>query len=134
MARRDAELVVSKMAQYESFFVGLMVSEDLGLQLPEDSDAVLLTDALVMLFSYAAVGAIPILVYCLGSSGAASNHFLFLASASVALVVLSALGIVKSTFSSSNWIQAAVESVILGAVCSAVSYFLGYQLMAFYMG
>lgn len=143
MSRRDAELVVSKMAQYESFFVGLMVSEDLGLQLPEDSDAILLTDAFVMLFSYAAAGAIPVLVYCLvsaattsstGTSSVVSNHVLFLTSAGVGLLVLSVLGVVKSTFSSSNWFQAAVESIILGGVCSAAAYFLGYQLMAIYMG
>lgn len=32
MNRLDAELVVKKMAQYEGFFINLMITEELGLQ------------------------------------------------------------------------------------------------------
>ena len=131
MARRDAEAVVGKMAQYESFFVGLMVSEDLGMQLPDGNDAALLTDAFVMFASYAGFGALPVLVFCLGGPlGVASDHALFLAAAGASLLLLCVLGIVKSTFSSSSWISSAVESVVLGAVCCGVSYFVGFQLMS----
>ena len=66
MAKADAELCVSKMAQYEGFFVNLMVTEELGLQLPEDDDAVLLTDAFLMAISFAVFGSLPLIVYCFG--------------------------------------------------------------------
>jgi hypothetical protein len=42
MSKADATLVASKMAQYDSLFVSLMVSEELGLQLPDDNDAALI--------------------------------------------------------------------------------------------
>ena len=43
MSRADSELVVAKMSLYEGLFVNFKVSEDLGLQLPEDKD-----DALIL--------------------------------------------------------------------------------------
>jgi vacuolar iron transporter family protein len=129
MARRDAELVVSKMAQYETFFVGLVVAEDLGMQLPEDNDVQLFLDAFVMFVSYASFGCIPVLLYSLGALGLMTEHELFLLSAGTALAVLCVLGVIKSTFSSSNWISFALETIVLGAFCSGVSYSVGYQLM-----
>lgn len=129
MARRDAEQVVGRMAQYEGFFVGLMVSEELGLQLPEDDDALLITDAFVMFISFAAFGAIPVLLYCLGPLQLMSEKNLFLVAASVSLAVLVVLGIVKSTFSASNWLLSAMETLFVGVACSAIAYFVGQQLM-----
>lgn len=134
MARRDAEMVVGKMAQYESFFVGLMVSEDLGMQLSEENDASFLTDALLMFLSYVCFGAIPILLFCLGSVGFTSSRELFLVSAGSSLLVLCLLGVVKSTFSASSWVSSALEALLVGLLCSTVSYVLGYQLIAFFMG
>jgi len=134
MARKDAELVVGKMAQYENFFVNLMVCEDLGMQLTEENDASFLTDAFVMFASYATFGAIPILLFCLGSVGLSSSWELYLISVGSSLVVLSLLGVVKSTFSGSNWFVAALEVLAVGIACSGVAYALGYQLIAFFMG
>jgi VIT1/CCC1 family predicted Fe2+/Mn2+ transporter len=134
MGRRDAEAVVAKMAQYENFFVGLMVSEDLGMQLSDDNDASFLTDAFLMFASYACFGAIPILIFCLGSVGIASSRVLYLVSAGCSLAVLCLLGVVKSSFSGSSWVSAAVEALVVGVACSSVSYLLGYQLIAFFMG
>ena len=69
MGRKDAELVLSKMAKYENFFVRLMMSEQLGSQLTEvDDTAVLIKDALVMFLSFATFGSIPVFFYFLGKS------------------------------------------------------------------
>ncbi|CAE7649898.1 VIT2, partial [Symbiodinium microadriaticum] len=38
MGAADAELVVKKMAEYEEFFVNLMVTEELGLQVPDEDE------------------------------------------------------------------------------------------------
>ena len=129
MARLDAQQVVNKMAQYETFFVGLMVSEQLGLQLPEDDDALLITDAFVMFVSFGAFGALPVLLYCVGTLGLLSEQNLFLLSTSISLAILLVLGVIKSTFSASNWIFSAMETLFVGAACSAMSYFVGAELM-----
>lgn len=133
MSRRDAEAVVGKMAQYENFFVSLMVAEDLGLQLADDSDASFLTDSFVMLLSYAGFSCLPILIFCVGSLEILDIHVLYLVAAGTSLVLLVALGIVKSYISASNWVAAGVESLVLGALCSGISYFMGYQLIVYFM-
>lgn len=63
MSRTDSELVVNKMAQYDGFFVNMMVTEELGLQPPEDNDYALFADACVMFLSYAAFGCVPLMIY-----------------------------------------------------------------------
>ena len=133
MSRRDAEAVVSKMSQYESFFVSLMVAEDLGLQLAEDSDATFLTDSFVMLLSYAGFSSLPSLIFCIGSLEIVDIHELFLLAAGTSLVLLVGLGILKSYNSASNWVTAGVEALVLGILCSGVSYFMGYQLIVYFM-
>jgi len=130
MARRDAEIVVGKMAQYESFFVGQMVSEELGLQPPDNDDGELLTDAFVMFVSYSLFGALPILVYCIGGfMKVIPEQSMFPISAAFSLVVLSCLGIMKSFFSSSHWFYCFLESLILGGLVAAISYFVSSKLV-----
>ena len=67
MGKVDAELCVAKMAQYETFFVNLMVTEELGLRLPDDDDGKLLTDAFLMTVSFGLFGSLPLVVYFFGS-------------------------------------------------------------------
>lgn len=129
MERKDAELVVSKMAQYENFFVGLMVAEELGLQLPDDDDAMLLTDAFIMCVSFGLFGCIPIAVFCLGIWGITSQHHLYIISLSISLLLLAILAIIKSTFSSATALHSVVEAICLGVVCSALSYAVGAGVM-----
>jgi VIT1/CCC1 family predicted Fe2+/Mn2+ transporter len=159
MTRTDASTVVHCLAQYESVFVNMMVADDLGLQLAEDDDALLLTDAFVMLASFALFGALPVLVYGLGSLavGANSDSYtgstdkypgwvaggavyvepmglnatslnLFWFSMVVSQVVLLSLGWAKSTFSSSNWMVAFLETLCLGSGCAALAYVVGSQV------
>jgi VIT1/CCC1 family predicted Fe2+/Mn2+ transporter len=134
MSRRDAETVVGKMAQYENFFVSFMVAEDLGLQLADENDASLLTDAFVMLLSYAAFSSIPILIFLLGVVGITDIHTLYLSAAGTSLATMTVLGIVKGTISSSNWITSGLEALLLGVLCSGLAFFLGNRLMALCMG
>eukprot|EP00601_Ochromonadales_sp_CCMP2298_P007787 CAMPEP_0173205244 /NCGR_PEP_ID=MMETSP1141-20130122/20626_1 /TAXON_ID=483371 /ORGANISM="non described non described, Strain CCMP2298" /LENGTH=276 /DNA_ID=CAMNT_0014131109 /DNA_START=189 /DNA_END=1019 /DNA_ORIENTATION=+ len=153
MSRNDASTVVQTLAQYESVFVNMMVADDLGLQLAEEDDALLLTDAFVMLASFALFGALPVLVYGIGSlavgameePGAGSSigdaanprdpdpdlsasMGLFWFSIVVSQIVLLGLGSAKSTFSSSNWLVAFLETLLLGSSCAAVAYVVGSQI------
>mmetsp|Transcript_38970 Transcript_38970/g.77599 ORF Transcript_38970/g.77599 Transcript_38970/m.77599 type:complete len:281 (+) Transcript_38970:34-876(+) len=134
MSRRDAEVVVGKMAQCEGFFVNLMVADDLGLQLSDDSDANFLTDSFIMMVSHAILSSIPVLILGVGSSlGLAGSQALFMASAGSSLLILFVLAVVKSRISSSSWIMAGVEALGLGALCSMLAYFLGHRLILFCM-
>ena len=125
MTRKDAELVVTKMAQYENFFVGLMVSEELGLQIPEGDDAELLSDAFVMFLSFCLCGALPIIFYVLGYLEVFSEHDLFILSSSFSLFVLLILGMVKSTFSSASVFYSAFEALSMGIIAASISYVAG---------
>jgi len=100
MKRQDAELVVGKMAQYESFFVNLIVTEELGLQPPEDDDITLVADAFVMFASYACFGSIPLIVYAVGPvlPDSFCSRDLYSTSAVVTSLALFTLGSAKSSF------------------------------------
>ena len=73
IGRKDTELVLSKMAKYENFFVRLMMSEQLGSQLTEvDDTAVLIKDASVVFLFPATF----VFLYCLGKSLNCKTFFL----------------------------------------------------------
>ena len=126
MQRKDAEIVVNKMAQYENFFVGLMVSEELGLQIPEDdNDSALLTDAFIMFFSYACFGFLPLLAYLAVGVEVLDGDQVFYVATSIALGLLVILGMIKSSFCSSFWLYSAFETLFLGIVSGCAAYFVG---------
>lgn len=134
MSRRDAEIVVGKMAQYEGFFVNLMVADDLGLQLSDDSDANFLSDSIIMLLSHATFSSIPALILGIGASmSVAGSQELFFFAAITSLLILFVLGVVKSRISSSSWIAAGGEALGLGVLCSMLAYFLGHRFIFYYM-
>ncbi|RYY83694.1 hypothetical protein EON63_10655, partial [archaeon] len=114
MERKDAESVVSKMAQYESFFVSLMVSEELGLQLPDDDDALLITDAFVMCMSYGVCGCIPLGVFGVAGYVIHNDYQLYIISVCLSLSLLCLLAIIKSSFSSATAMHSAIEAVSVG--------------------
>lgn len=130
MQRKDAEIVVNKMAQYENFFVGLMVAEELGLQIPEDdNDSALLTDAFVMFFSYACFGVVPLLAHFAVVTEVLSADVVFLTAISIALTLLAILGMIKSSFCSSFWLYSALETIFLGVVSGCVAFSVGATAM-----
>lgn len=99
MSGGDAELVVKKMAEYEDFFVNLMVTEELGLQLPDEDEMGLLKDGLVMFLSFAIFGTIPLLPFLLGllHMDISDQTIAILAFGSTAMALF-LLGSIKSTF------------------------------------
>lgn len=122
MGRKDAKTVVDKMAQYESFFVRLMMSEELGSQLTDVDDiGVLLKDSAIMFISFAIFGAIPVMIYLLGMSGIDDDE-IYKITLCVSLCILFLLGVAKSTFSSLYWIYSGCESLFLGVVCAGTAY------------
>lgn len=125
MGKADAELCVGKMAQYEGFFVNLMVTEELGLQLPEDDDAVLLTDAFIMAMAFAGFGSLPLIVYCFGQWDIADDKNMFYAASAITAFFVFILGSTKSSFSSVFWVYSGVETLLVAAASGGVAYGIG---------
>ena len=129
MGKADAELCVAKMAQYEGFFVNLMVTEELGLQLPDDDDAKLLTDAFIMTIAFALFGCIPLSVYCFGQMDVATDVNMFYTASSIAALLLFILGSLKSSFCSVFWVYSGIETVIVAGAASGVAYAIGSTII-----
>jgi VIT1/CCC1 family predicted Fe2+/Mn2+ transporter len=129
MSSKDADLVVSKMAQYEDIFVSMMLSEEIGLQLPDEDDGMLLTDSFVMFLSFACLGALPLLVFFLGPMELLGDERLFVSAVAVSSLVLFILGSMKSSFSSASWFYAGFEALMHGLVCSITAYFIGSSIV-----
>jgi vacuolar iron transporter family protein len=125
MGKADAELCVGKMAQYEGFFVNLMVTEELGLQLPEDDDAVLLTDAFIMSMAFAGFGCLPLIVYCFGQWDIADDKSMFYVALVISAFFVFILGSTKSSFSSVFWVYSGIETVLVAAASSIIAYGVG---------
>jgi len=132
MGLADAELVVRKMAEYEDFFIDLMVTEELGLKLPNENEAALLKDAFVMFLSFLIFGLFPLFPFFLGPFGIMEDNNLIKTSLLFTGVSLFSLGAFKSTFSSSShWLSSGLESFCLGSVCALIAFSVGDSVNQF---
>jgi vacuolar iron transporter family protein len=98
MSHPDAEVVVKKMAEYEDFFVDLIVSQELGQLTEDDSELSLIQDGFVMFLAFAAFGLLPLLPYALGPYDLLPQNDLEMISIGSTLILLFLLGCGKSTF------------------------------------
>lgn len=98
MGKEDAELVVRKMAEYEDFFIDLMVTEELGLSLPDEDEASLLKDAFAMFISFLLFGTFPLLPFFLGPFDVMELDNLICVAFICTGVALFLLGAFKSSF------------------------------------
>lgn len=125
MSRSDAETVVRKMAEYDSFFINMMITEELGLQLPDEDDSLLLKDSLVMFAAFAVCGCVPLVVFCTSPWRLLSAGDELALALLLAALVLFALGAAKSSFSAVFWLFGGLETVAIGAVCAGAAYGVG---------
>ena len=131
LSRSDSELVVSKIAQCENLFVHFKVTEELGLQLPEDNDAFLLADAFIMFCSYAIFGSLPLVVYFLGLLNILTDQDIFVISFLFTCLLLLALGIAKSFYTSISWFSSGLETIMMGISCASASYAVGTLIVSY---
>ena len=101
-----------------------MLSEELGIQLSYEDDAMLLTDAFVMFLAYACMGVIPLLALTVGPFNVLSEENQYFISVVLSLVILFILGSMKSKFGSGSWYCCGFETVALGLACAITSYFI----------
>jgi VIT1/CCC1 family predicted Fe2+/Mn2+ transporter len=98
MALDDANLVVRKMAEYEDFFVDIMVAEDLGLHVVDEDDFTLLKDSFVMFISFSILGSLPLLAYFAVPYEVISFNDITIIVYVFTATLLFSLGAIKSTF------------------------------------
>ena len=122
ISKADADLLANKMSTNEKFFIGQLVSEDIGLQLPDDSDTTVLIDVFIMVSSYLFCGAIPLLIFTIPTSTDFPLKDLYAIYLAVASVLLIFLGAVKSFYSHSHWTLTAIESLSVAAIAALVSF------------
>lgn len=128
LTEEDATNIVRTMAKYKDFFLDIMMTHELELQVPEENYLMeSIKEGLVMFCSFAFFGALPLLGYVfipliLPEWGA--DH-LFITACIVTGVVLFFMGSVKSYVSSQHWLQAGLETLVLGGCCATVAYTIG---------
>ena len=128
MSHEDATLVVSTMAKYKEFFVDVMMTQELQLQVPEEDHVEeSMKEGCVMFASFAFFGALPLLGYVVIPIlfPELSSDFLFTAACIGTGCVLFFMGTLKSLVTSQHWIRAGTETLLLGGACATVAYTIG---------
>ncbi len=128
MSREDAEVVIMRMAKYKEFFLNLMMTEELSLPVPTDSDdADSLRDGFIMFASFDCFGMVPIIGYActpLVFPGL-EQHNLFEIACAITAFTLFGLGVFKAFFNDKRYFMAGLETTVLGGVCAAVAFGVG---------
>jgi len=131
MEHEDAKLVIETLSKYHDFFVDLMMSQELELQVPaEDHVKESMREGVVMFLSFATFGAMPLLGYVIipASFPELGDETLFTAACVVTGFVLFFLGSVKSKFANMNWFMSGLETLLLGGVCATVAFVIGFYV------
>ena len=131
MSKDDAELVTEKTSNYENIFVDRVLCEELGVQIPDENDAVLLAESFVMLFAYNLVGAIPLIAYVCCLLLDVDEDLIYIWSTSGTLIALIFLSVIKSSYSCTFWLCSVTETLIVAGLCGSLAYALGYFLSDF---
>lgn len=128
MSKADAQLVVQTMAKYKDFFVDVMMTQELELQVP-DKDHVTesMKEGLVMFTAFAFFGALPLLGYVIIPLifPDLSTDYLFSAACVITGCVLFFMGCIKSFVSAQHWFRAGMETLLLGGACATVAFKIG---------
>ena len=102
LSPEDAKVVIETMAKYESFFVDVMMQQELELQVPEENHVEQsMKEGFVMFCSFAFFGTAPLLGYTIipWIYPNLDSSVLFKAACAVTGLVLFFLGSIKSNFS-----------------------------------
>ncbi|CAB9496029.1 Vacuolar iron transporter 1 [Seminavis robusta] len=128
MGAADAEMVVKTMSKYKDFFVDIMMSQELQLQVPEEDHVTeSMKEGFVMFCSFAFFGALPLLGYVIIPSmyPELGEHELFVTACVVTGCVLFLMGSIKSFFCSQHWLKSGLETFFLGGACATVAFTVG---------
>lgn len=117
MSHEDAVLVITTMSKYQDFFIDIMMTQELELQVPEpDHVQESMREGVIMFCSFAIFGAMPLLGYVVIPSlfPSLGEEALFTTACIVTGLVLFLMGCVKSFFLKMQWFRAGTETLLLG--------------------
>jgi len=103
MSKEDATSVVNTMAKYKDFFLDKMMTDELGLMVP-DEDENPWKDGFITFLSFVFFGIFPLLGYLVTIGSGLSDTELFGVSIALTGVMLFILGAIKSMFTVQHWL------------------------------
>lgn len=113
--------VILLMVEAISMAAGVYISEDSEKELDHNEKENQLTDAVIMFFSYALIGMIPLLPYVAIND----TRTAFFWSVAFSLLALFCVGLFKGFFVHGHPIKSAVKFTLIGGVVIAVAVFVG---------
>jgi len=113
--------VILIMVEAISMAAGVYISEDSEKELDPNEKENVISDTIVMFFSYALIGLIPLLPYIALNDTRTAFYWSIAAS----LVALFCVGLFKGFFVHSHPLKGALKITAIGAVVIAVAVFIG---------
>lgn len=123
LPRTDAADVAAVMARHPEVLLKTMVEKELGLAV-EEAHGSPFQGALIMGAAFGLGSAVPLLPYALFPVRGGAT----ILSVILTVVVLFAIGMVKSRWTRRHWFQSGIEIVLLGAFAGIAGYFFGSVL------
>lgn len=135
MSEEHAKLILNTMAQYKDIFLDHMMVEELGI-LPPGAFKDPKTDGIVMFFSFAVFGLVPLLSFMALVVAWGQNHdkspeaqayklSAFAVSCGLSALVLCALGAVVASYRKQKLLPSCSQMLFNGFVSGSVAYFTG---------
>jgi VIT1/CCC1 family predicted Fe2+/Mn2+ transporter len=113
--------IILIMVEAISMAAGVYISEDSEKELDPAEKENELGDSVVMFFSYALIGLIPLLPYVIFNA----PHYAFFWSIGASLFALFCVGLFKGFFVHNHPLKSAIKMTAIGAVVIGVSVFVG---------
>lgn len=128
VAKEDAELILTTMAKYKTFFVKHMLVLELGLQAPEADDNSPWAKGAVTFGAFILFGSVPLLSYIIAAEAGVEGDLLFGLCILFTLATIFILGAVSGHFSQANIYHTGFFMMCNGGLAAAASYFIGWGL------
>src|SRR5437868_8097883 len=116
---RALDTIVEHVTADPKFWVDTMMTEELGLSVAPTVAPI--RSGLVVALAYAVGAAFPVLPY----AWPLSVDRAFLLSIALTLTALFGVGAAKTTMTGRPWLRSGFESVLVGAIAAAATYFAG---------
>jgi len=139
LSRTDAEAVIKILSKDKSFFVEVMMKEELEMIKPDEAITPLKNGATLFLCMVVS-GVLPLLPYlaqCYSYStelGLQTSHYIpFVISFFIALVALFAAGVLKSNFTVTTWWISGALLLLNGTAAFGVTYYIASTLPTYFL-
>ena len=124
LTEEKAQVVVNAMSTNKEFFIDQMVTDELGMELPDINDNVWI-DGMITFCFFIFFGIFPLLAYICLNTADIEQDIMFIISCCLTAVMLFVPRVVKSKFTTQKWYLAGLEIQGLGSFTAGISYGIG---------